>query len=387
VTRLRTEINEARERAGLGRIYLLSKGEGSLMDTRRQEQAKCVAAGRGKLLAGRRGCGAERCSMACNCLACLQLHMKVRSGSVRATIWHVPHTVMGQLASARITKHSACMWLLPLTPAVRVCVPCRERRRRRAKLERRRSRQRRRRQGEQLSGSGSESGSATDAADAADDEGQADGEAGALMLPGEAKRKWRSKSRNKRRSRQGGEGSDKAEGGGSSGSASDTEASDEETAETREQQRAAAAAAISGRTLPKIMFQLASEDRPEAAAAGRASGSDSWGSDTDTVRSRSRSMRRADSRRQSGVTTDGDGSVTGADSDGGGVAVPERIAQKRHRWTPQQDRQLLRWVVAQRVELGTRVQVGRAAGSIICSLGTVRCLPVSWCVLGSCSCC
>jgi hypothetical protein len=44
--------------------------------------------------------------------------------------------------------------------------------------------------------------------------------------------------------------------------------------------------------------------------------------------------------------------------------VPERIAQKiaqkRHRWTPQQDRQLLRWVVAQRVELGTRGQVSWA---------------------------
>jgi hypothetical protein len=40
VTRLRQEINEARERAGLERIYLLSKGEGSLLDTRRQEQAR-----------------------------------------------------------------------------------------------------------------------------------------------------------------------------------------------------------------------------------------------------------------------------------------------------------------------------------------------------------
>jgi hypothetical protein len=44
VTRLRQEINEARERAGLERIYLLSKGEGSLLDTRRQEQARCAAA-------------------------------------------------------------------------------------------------------------------------------------------------------------------------------------------------------------------------------------------------------------------------------------------------------------------------------------------------------
>jgi hypothetical protein len=44
VTRLRQEINEARERAGLERIYLLSKGEGSLLDTRRQEQARWEAA-------------------------------------------------------------------------------------------------------------------------------------------------------------------------------------------------------------------------------------------------------------------------------------------------------------------------------------------------------
>jgi hypothetical protein len=44
VTRLRQEINEARERAGLERIYLLSKGEGSLLDTRRQEQARWAPA-------------------------------------------------------------------------------------------------------------------------------------------------------------------------------------------------------------------------------------------------------------------------------------------------------------------------------------------------------
>jgi hypothetical protein len=249
-------------------------------------------------------------------------------------------------------------------------VPCRERRRRRAKLERRRSRQRRRRQGEQLSGSNSGSDSASDAAAAGEDDGEGhiDGEAGAIVLAGQSRKKKAtrrgSSSRSKRRSRQGDEAADGAE-GGSSGSASDSEGSDDETAEAHEQRRAAAAAAIGGRTLPKIMFQLAPEDRPEAGAAAGGTGSDSWASEGDAVRGRSRS--RADSRRQGGVTTDGDGGVTGADSDGGAVAVPERIAQriaqKRHRWTPQQDRQLLRWVVAQRVELGTRGQVSCAGDS------------------------
>jgi hypothetical protein len=275
---------------------------------------------------------------------CVQMHQHF--GKAR------PHPTYGDVA-------------LVFTSSTVARVACRERRRRRAKVERRRSRQRRRRQGEVLSDSGSELDSASDAAAGDDDgEGVLDGEAGALVLAGQGRRKrskGRGRSRRKRRSRQGEEGAAGDE-GGSSASASDSEASDDETAEARERRRAVAAAAIGGRTLPKIMFQLAPEDRPEAGAAARGSGSDSWASEDDAGHGRSR----AGSRRVGGVTTDGDDGATGADSDGGGAAVPERIAkriaQKRHRWTPQQDRQLLCWVVAQRVELGTRGQVRRGRG-------------------------
>lgn len=43
--------------------------------------------------------------------------------------------------------------------------------------------------------------------------------------------------------------------------------------------------------------------------------------------------------------------------EGGGGAVPQR-----HRWTPDEDKQLLRWVLANRVELGTRDTVREGGG-------------------------
>eukprot|EP00775_Hariotina_reticulata_P010957 gene10957-11111_t len=85
----------------------------------------------------------------------------------------------------------------------------------------------------------------------------------------------------------------------------------------------------SSHTLPKIMFEMDEEDRPPAAGAGG-----------------SAVLEDDDEPDSDGIVSDG--------------AMPSRIAArvyKRHRWRPQQDRHLLKWIVAQRVELGTRGSV------------------------------
>lgn len=93
VTRLRTEINEARERAGLGRIYLLSKGEGSTLDSRRQEQARCGTAAQA---------GMHRCRNRCR--------NRCRGCAPEAAAWRAvaPHVLMCALRSTALqVRHVA----------------------------------------------------------------------------------------------------------------------------------------------------------------------------------------------------------------------------------------------------------------------------------------
>lgn len=189
--------------------------------------------------------------------------------------------------------------------------------------------------------------------------GAAVGEGGIAEARRSRRRRERSRARSKRSSRAADGAEDQGEAGeadgvlGSSSSGTGSDYSTDKDLLKAHRNARAGAAAAAGRMLPKIIFQLAPENRPEAFAAADAVSSDGWDSEGDRERGRARSA--IDSGMGTdGATTDG---TAGADSDEG-AAVPARIAQKRHRWTPQQDRQLLRWVMAQRIELGTRVQVG-----------------------------
>jgi hypothetical protein len=64
-------------------------------------------------------------------------------------------------------------------------------------------------------------------------------------------------------------------------------------------------------------------------------------------------------QQQAGGAGEAAAAAAAAAAGGEGGAVPQR-----HRWTPDEDKQLLRWLLANRVELGTRDTVSKARSEV-----------------------